>query len=197
MKTFEFHRPLPWTKHQWQSLLEAFVAYERVVVTWWWEPYHSVGFSALRWAAQKGWTSQEMEDRCIRLSCPAPLPNKKKLFRQKNLLDDDGRIKNLDVEKYIQKTWEYAAKNLQIFASSHIVLPTVMQLREALRTQDGRWKPDLKQTPSIEEMSKLLTQGPPNMKRFQSLDSWEILSLFESLYGLVFPSTKLVFDVIN
>jgi hypothetical protein len=161
-------------------------------IIWHWQPFHQIGFDALKYAAQHKLNNNQIDKILSQLSCvgvPKRLsPKFTKQLQELNGLDEDGGVKTLSSENYIRET----LKNFPSL-SENFILPTISDLREALIKRDSRLVPLTKNTPEERIVSNYLTGTPLQLKEFHQMPHWSKLEVIECLVGSIFSSSKLKF----
>jgi hypothetical protein len=182
-----FKCPVVWTQKT-AAAFEAFLKNEQsdeLKIFWNWEPYHRVGFNILSWAHKNHIGLDRLEEIVSDLSClSAPnflIPELQRL----NLLDEDGRIKPLDLEPQIKATFETIWETNRFSEIENGFLPTVSELERFVKKHAPCLSPHVESGTKFHEMSNWFTKDPSLMKRFQHLSDWQTLSLAEILLGTV------------
>jgi hypothetical protein len=188
-----FSAPFPWSQDDWRRLIELFKTEENLRVTWWWEPFHRIGYRALRHAAATKMDNAQLESCLQNLSCVTPPKSDERRLEKSGLLDEEGRVKNLNPEVQIRRTLKAAGGEAAKLSEIPTRLPTIQDLRKELAGYYESWMPA---TPDLEEYSTVsnwLTKSPGLMKRFHNLGKWEQLELVESLVGPLISSSEVNF----
>jgi len=176
----------PWTQDEFVKLKLYFAHEDKIEMEWWWQPFHQVGFQALRLSAQKKVSLQTLETQLSQLSSPVT----------------PGDLQTLDPEISIRATMNSAAASKEVaakfekFGHAHAILPKIDELAHLLGDKKDLWKPTLA---SYDEatLSSWLTKDLRLMKRFQALNPWEQLTLAEGLLGVAKSSSILHFQRIG
>jgi hypothetical protein len=192
-KTFHFVAPFPWIAADWSRLIELFKNEDFLKVTWWWEPFHRVGFQALHHSATKKIDALTLHSSMNNLSCVTPPPRTRRSFGARGLLDDEGRVKSLDPQVQIQRTLRTAGPNLEKFNEGSPRLPLIRDLRRELAGYFESWIPELENLEEYSTVSNWLTKSPGLVNRFHNLGRWEQLELMESLVGPLISSSEVNF----
>ncbi|MDZ4677487.1 MAG: hypothetical protein SGI74_08250 [Oligoflexia bacterium] len=175
-----FIAPLLWTNNtvdEFQSLLKS--AHD-LRITWNWAPYHQLGFQVFLWARQNNLSLLQLGERLKDLSCPTPSRAMTSVFKNLNLLDETGRIKNLDPEPRMRETLRLIDEQFNETSKTYF-LPTICDLQKLLTPLSFKF--DLKLDTEFEESSKWFTHTQQLMKRFQDTSPWDTICVAEILIG--------------
>jgi hypothetical protein len=188
--------PFPWTSETTEQLFRGFSGNTSFKVLWPWAPFHTPGFTALKWAAQKKMTAPQFYEILDQLSCPSTPKNLgfrlQNRLRKARLIDHVARILPLDPSLAIKKTFAMADENLESFADDSVMLLTIEDLLSKNPEIENIWKPIFTEGQAI--ISRWLLRDQTLLKSFHDSTSWNQLKVIEGLIGVTKPSSILNFE---